>query len=330
MITYIDLFAGIGGFRLGLDPRKFKCLFSSDINEAARKVYENNYNEIPLGDICEISSEVLSNYPTVDLITGGFPCQPFSISGLKKGFEDENRGNMFFEIIRLTRLLQPKALFLENVANIVNHDKGNTLKTILSTIKEEGYTVHWAVLDSGRYSLPQHRKRTFILAFKDDKPFDFPIPHDRFVPMRDFLDSESTMPYLDPKEYTLLTEEQRNVSPNNMLFVGYLNKKRRTNGVREEAVHLSRNHRQINRIYSIDYIHPTLTSSEKSGRFYILDDIGVRKVSINELYRFQGFPEDFIKHPVLSEQYQQIGNSVSVNLIKEISELIHSKLSHNL
>lgn len=324
MINYADLFCGIGGFRLGIGDDKFNCLFSSEIDPYAQAMYEANFGEKPLGDIFKIDEEVLSHYKKIDMIVGGFPCQPFSISGKQEGFEDRARGTLFFEIIRLIRIIKPKVVFLENVAHLVNHNKGDTFKTIIASLKEEGYFVHTKVVDAAKFGLPQHRKRIYIVAFRENVPFEFPIEHDYFVPIRDVLIEEHGMDYIEGKEYTLI--DYPKISPNNMCFVGYLNKNIRLKGVKEDSLHLSRTHKQINRIYSSDFIHPTLTSSESSGRYYILHEGKVRKLSLEEAFRLQGFPDDFKKVVSKSQLYKQIGNSVPVPVIAAISSEIEKAL----
>lgn len=320
MHTFIDLFAGIGGFRLGMEENNFKCVFSCEIDEFARQTYEANFGDTPFSDIRLLDNQNLLEMPNFDVLTAGFPCQPFSISGKQEGFEDLTRGTLFFEITRIIQIKKPKAVFLENVAHLVNHDGGRTFKVILRSLEELGYHVFHKVLDSSNFSLPQHRKRIYIVAFREKVDFQFPTIHKGFVPLREVLEKNKEYDYLSEEDYSLI--ENPKVSPNNMCFVGYLNKNGRKKGVREGSFHLSRSHKQINRIYSHDFIHPTLTSSEKSGRYYILDENGVRKLSLLEAFRLQGYPDSFIKPVSPSQQYQQIGNSVPVNVIKEISKQI--------
>lgn len=322
MIRYVELFAGVGGFRLGLDPKFFECVVSSEINEYARETYINNFNEMPLGDICEIAKnkELMDSWGNIDMVVGGFPCQPFSISGLKKGFEDENRGNMFFELLKIVKATNPSVVFLENVDNLIYHDKGNTFKVICSLLEDEGYIVQCKVLNANNFSLPQNRKRIYIVGIKGLKEeFSFPKEEDLKVYLKDIL-IEGTYDYLGQSEYTLLTSTKP--SPNGLIFSGYLNKNMRKNGVRENTSHLSRSHRQVNRIYDVEGFHPTISASEVSGRYYILDKEGVRKMNIRELYRIQGFPDSFILHDKPTESYRQIGNAVPVNVIKAISSEI--------
>lgn len=313
--TFIDLFCGIGGFKIAAERAGFQYVFSSDINPEARETYNTNFGHMPLGDIQEINEDIIQSYEDIDIINAGFPCQPFSISGRQEGFEDENRGNMFFEVIRLARIIQPKVIFLENVAHLVNHDKGQTFEVIIQTLEREGYFVHHSILDASHFGLAQHRKRIYIVAFREDKPFQFPKPTNSFVKLRDIL-IEGDYNYLEPSEYTLI--ENPKLSINNMMFVGYLNKNTRKKGIREDATHLSRNHKQINRIYSVEGVHPTIMATEKSGRYYILDDKGVRKLDIRELYRLQGFPNEYKIHETISHAYQQIGNSVPLNVVEAI------------
>lgn len=316
--SFIDLFSGIGGFRLGLMQAGFNCVFSSEMNEAAKETYLANFNELPYGDITLMSRDEIEQLPDFSVLAGGFPCQPFSISGRQEGFEDETRGTLFFNIMEIVRIKKPEVVFLENVAHLVHHDRGNTFKVIKQTLEDEGYIMNSKVIDSSEFGVPQHRKRIFIVATKQEG-FMFPERERTVTSLREI--SEDTIhTYLDPEAYTLI--ENPKVSPNGMKFVGYLNKNTRKKGVRDGTLHLSRSHRQINRIYDINHIHPTLTSSETSGRYYVLDDVGVRKLTLTECYRLQGFPEDFLRNESIAQAYRQIGNSVSVPVITAISKKI--------
>ena len=176
---FIDLFAGIGGTRIAFEEAGCKCVFSSEWDKYAQITYEANFGEKPAGDITYIDSTTI---PPYDILVAGFPCQPFSISGVSKknalniphGFNDPRQGTLFFEIRRIIKETQPKAFLLENVKNLKSHDKGNTFKVIMDTLKKElGYTVYEQIIDSDRY-VPQHRERIYIVGFKEAKPFDFP------------------------------------------------------------------------------------------------------------------------------------------------------------
>ena len=164
-MKFIDLFAGIGGFRLGMESAGHECVAFCEIDKFARASYKaihNTEGEIELHDITTVTDEEIRNIGHVDVICGGFPCQAFSIAGARRGFED-TRGTLFFEIARFAAILKPKYLFLENVKGLLNHDKGNTFETILSALDELGYDVEWQVLNSKDFGVPQNRERVFII-----------------------------------------------------------------------------------------------------------------------------------------------------------------------
>ena len=164
-MKFLDLFAGIGGFRLGMESAGHECIGFCEIDKFARASYKaihNTEGEIELHDITTVTDEEIRNIGHVDIICGGFPCQAFSIAGARRGFED-TRGTLFFEIARFASILKPKYLFLENVKGLLNHDKGNTFKTILRALDELGYDVEWQVLNSKNFGVPQNRERVFII-----------------------------------------------------------------------------------------------------------------------------------------------------------------------
>lgn len=164
-MKFLDLFAGIGGFRLGMEAAGHQCIGFCEIDKFARasyKVIHDTEGEIELHDITSISNDFIQSIGTVDIICGGFPCQAFSIAGNRRGFED-TRGTLFFEIARFTSILRPRILFLENVKGLLNHDKGRTFETILQTLDELGYDVEWQVLNSKNFGVPQNRERVFII-----------------------------------------------------------------------------------------------------------------------------------------------------------------------
>lgn len=321
---FIDLFAGIGGFRIALQDVGGKCVFSSEWDTQAQKTYFANYGEVPFGDITQSSTKsyIPDNF---DVLCAGFPCQPFSISGKQKGFED-TRGTLFFDICEIISQKQPKVVFLENVKHLVHHDGGNTLKTILSKLEELGYRVAWKVLNGADFGIPQNRERIIIIGCKD-KLFDFEqLPTQPKRPLAEFLDEEGEFEFLKPEEYTLIDNPKRQPD-SGLIFAGYRNKSIRKAGVRPGTEHLSRVHKQPNRIYSIQGIHPTLPSQESSGRFFILlDDNRVRKLTINECWRIMGFPDNFVRVSAIGQQYRQLGNSVCVKMIEEIAKEIKRQL----
>ncbi len=320
-MKFIDLFAGIGGFRQGFESAGHECVFSSEINEHCQTVYKNNFKEVPASDITLINEK---DIPDFDILLAGFPCQPFSISGYKKGFED-TRGTLFFDVCRIIEEKKPPIAVLENVKHLIHHDKGNTLKVIIKTLEDLGYYVEWKLLNAKNFGLPQNRERIIIMATLL-KPFDFSLIEESKTPkLEDFLDKDGNFEYLNESEYTLIENPIKQKS--GLVFVGYRNKNIWQKGVRPNTLHLSRVHRQPNRIYSIEGSHPTIPSQETSGRFFIYlpNENKVRKLTLNECYRIMGFDIDFIKSEKTGEQYKQIGNSVAIPMIKEIAEQLNKQ-----
>lgn len=319
--TFIDLFAGIGGFRIPMQKNGGKCVFSSEFNPYAQKVYEANFGEFPFGDITKIPVELI---PDHDVLCAGFPCQPFSISGKMRGFED-TRGTLIYNVFKIIDAKHPKVVFLENVKHLVHHDNGKTFKTILEGLDNLGYKTSYKILNSSDFGVAQNRERIIIIGTRD-KLFDFDkvktLPR---VVLRDILDNPNTttFEYLD-EPYTILKDVKE--QPSGLIFIGYRNKNIRKAGVRPGTEHLSRVHKQPNRIYSVDGIHPAIPSQETSGRFWIYDSGIVRKLTINECYKIMGFPANFIRSSSLSEQYRQIGNSVCVPMINSIVSEIKNQL----
>jgi DNA (cytosine-5)-methyltransferase 1 len=318
--SFIDLFAGIGGFRIALEKEGGDCLYSSEINPACREVYSTNFGEYPDGDITKAD---YNKIPEHSVLCGGFPCQPFSISGKQKGFLD-TRGTLFFNVLEIARLKNPKVIFLENVKHLKYHDSGKTLKKIIESLEEIGYKTSWEVLNVKDFGLAQNRERIIIIGHRE-KRFDFSkIKKKPSKKIKDILDVDSNkFEYLREEEYTILDKKYwREQKGSGLIFCGYRNKSIRTAGVRPNTIHLSRVHKQPNRIYHIEGTHPTIPSQESSGRFWIYDDNKVRKLTMNECFRLQGFPDDFEKYSNQGKSYNQIGNAVAVpmiaTLIKEI------------
>ena len=320
-MKFIDLFAGIGGFRIALENIGFECVYSSEINEHAQYMYYENFGEMPNGDITKINEKEI---PDHDILCAGFPCQPFSIAGDKKGFED-TRGTLFFDIIRILKEKKPKAVVLENVKHLKNHDKGKTLNIILNSLEEIGYTVSHKILNAKDFGVPQNRERLIIVGFLDNKKFDFGLLNiSKKVILKNILDkSNDDFEYLNENDYTLLHNYKEQNS--GLIFVGYRNKNIRNSGVKKGTEHLSRAHKQPNRIYSSDGIHPTLSSSESSGRYFIYHEKKVRKLTLKECYKLMGFPNDFKLVGSKANLYNRVGNSVVVPMIEEII----SKIKYN-
>lgn len=317
--TFIDLFAGIGGFRIPLQELGGKCVFSSEYNYYAQRAYDLNFGEIPFGDITEIDINIV---PKHNVLCAGFPCQPFSISGKMKGFED-TRGTLIYHVFKIIEDKKPDVVFLENVKHLVYHDKKKTLSSIIQHLEELGYIVSKKVLNASDFGVPQNRERIIIIGHKNKK-FDFSkIKKQPQVVLKDFLDKNNDFEYLD-EPYTILENQKKQES--GLIFAGYRNKTIRKAGVREGTEHLSRVHKQPNRIYSTEGVHPALPSQESSGRFWIWHENRVRKLTIQECYRIMGFPKEFILINNKGELYKQIGNSVAIPMIKAVAEQIKTQL----
>lgn len=293
--TFIDLFAGIGGIRLGFESVGGKCVFSSEFDEDACKTYEANFGEHPAGDITEIAS---SEIPDFDILLGGFPCQAFSIIGKQEGFADQTRGTLFFEIERILKDKKPKAFMLENVKNLTSHDHGNTFKVIKEHLISLGYTVYAKVLNALDYGVPQKRERIIVVGFLNPVDFTFPDP----VP--------------ENERKTLSDILEKDVAPK--YFV-------------RDAIRESRLKRLKDKNYPKPYIsheniggsvtpHPYSSAlrAGASANYILIND--VRRPTERELLRIQGFPEDFKIVVPYGKIRKQTGNSVAVPVIKAVAK----------
>ncbi|OGZ32450.1 MAG: DNA (cytosine-5-)-methyltransferase [Candidatus Portnoybacteria bacterium RBG_13_40_8] len=317
--AFIDLFAGIGGIRLGFEKAGYKCVFSSEIDRECQLTYRLNFNEFPRGDITKIKSEEI---PAHSILTAGFPCQAFSICGRQRGFND-TRGTLFFEILRIAKAKKPDVIFLENVKHLKYHDDKKTLSIIINNLEKIGYKVSWDILNAKDFGVAQNRERIIIIGHKKKK-FDFSkINKKRPVSLKKILEKKGKFEYLQLNEYTLLKNIKR--QPSGLIFAGYRNKKIRENGTRPNTIHLSRVHKQPNRIYSSEGVHPTLPSQETAGRFFVLHDNKVRKLTIEECFRLMGFPKEFKKYSRNGNLYKQIGNSVVVPMVAELAYQIKNQ-----
>jgi len=327
--TFIDLFAGIGGFRLGMTRQGFQCVFSSEIDEPTCQVYEENFGENPY---CDISIQDEKALPDFDVLCGGFPCQPFSKAGRLQGFSD-TRGTLFFHILRILEHKKPKAFILENVNTLFGHDKGNTFKVIKQSLESLGYYFSYSFLDASDFGVPQSRRRIIMIGTLD-KPFDFDRlekneVHESLSYLDDFQDPSTINPkyaqkVIDKKEYTLIKDSKRQKSK--LHFIGYLNGKTIRNGFRLDQINATATHRQQNRIYDASGLMPALVAGESSGRYWVHYQDKVRKLTLNECYRFMGFPQDFKLVGGQSNLYKRIGNSVCVNMVEQLAIAIKQHL----
>lgn len=313
-VKFIDLFAGIGGFHTALASFGAECVFASEWDKHAQKTYYENFGIMPDGDITKIEAEEI---PSHDILCAGFPCQPFSISGKQKGFDD-TRGTLFFDVARIAKYHQPKILFMENVRNFEKHDNGNTLKTVRETLNEIGYNLWHKVLNASHYGLPQNRERIYMIAVRKDielEEFHFPEPTFEKVKLRDvILLDEDTEQYIINRDDMVIDESK---IPTPSLLNDYPLKPIRVGTINKGG--------QGERIYS-DLGHAITLSAQGGGPgsktgCYLING-KVRKLAPRECARIQGFPEEF-KIPVSDGQaWKQFGNSVPVNVLQYIIKSI--------
>lgn len=302
----IDLFAGIGGIRLGFANAfkdNIKFIFSSEIDKYAQQTYSANFGEIPHGDITKIDEK---DIPTHDILLAGFPCQAFSIAGKRLGFED-TRGTLFFEVARIIKYHKPKIVFLENVKGFVNHDNGNTFKVVKETLQDLGYKVHAEVLNAKNFGIPQNRERIYIVAFLDDIEFEFPKPLNIDISIKSKLENDVSEKYYYNNK-PLFEKIKDDVVDENSIYQW------RRQYVRENK----------------SGVCPTLTANMGTGGHnvpIIKDKKGIRKLTPRECANFQGFPDNFILPNLVDSQlYKQCGNSVVVGVIEKIAlEIIRTK-----
>lgn len=307
-LKFIDLFAGIGGFRIALESFGEQCVYTSEWDKHSQKTYEANFGEIPDGDITKIDEK---DIPSHDIICAGFPCQAFSISGKQRGFEDV-RGTLFFDVARIAKHHKPKVLFLENVKNFAKHDDGNTLKTVLEVLDDIGYKAFYQVLNASFYGQPTARERIYIVAFRKDlgiNSFDFPKPQHKNVILKDLLDEKVEDKYFIVRDDVKIEGQE---SESSDLLGNYPQKPVRVGTINKGG--------QGERIYSI-YGHTiTLTAcggGAASTGAYLLGN-KIRKLTPRECARVMGFPDDF-QIPVSDTQaYKQFGNSVVVPVLQAV------------
>lgn len=309
-IRFIDLFAGIGGFHLAMKNFGGEAVFASEWDKDAAEIYRKNFGLTPAGDITKISEK---DIPDHEILCAGFPCQAFSISGKQKGFED-SRGTLFFDVARIAKEKQPKILFLENVKNLARHDNGNTLRVIKNTLNEIGYDVFDKILDASKFGVPQSRKRIYIVCFRKDlniKDFDFPTEGKVEKHIQDILlpDSETEKYRIFRNDITMNNVQEK--FSDTPLRIGIVNK-----GGQGE------------RIYSPLGTGITLSAygggvGAKTGLYRINGKI--RKLSPRECARLDGFPETFKIAEKDSVAYKQFGNSVVVDVLREIMKNALSK-----
>ena len=308
-LTFIDLFAGIGGFHAALGALGGECVYASEWDKDSARIYERNWNLKPDGDLTLSANAEVMNVPHHDVLVGGFPCQPFSIAGKQKGFDDY-RSNVFWKILEIIKYHKPMCVVLENVKNFATHDNGYTLKTIKSSLEKEKYHVIYNVLNTSDITtIPQHRERIYIVCIKDKKIFDkfnLEFPKVKKLPIIKMLLDRT----VDNKYY-------------------YNNKTNKIHNIVMAGVTENDTVYQFRRIYVRENKNnecPTLTANMGTGGHnvpIILDTKGARKLTPRECFNFQGFPSTY-KLPALSDSalYKLVGNAVSVPVVQLIANKI--------
>jgi DNA (cytosine-5)-methyltransferase 1 len=317
--TFIDLFAGIGGFKLAMQNLGGKCVFASEWDKEAQKTYQANFGDVPFGDIT--SSDVKKYIPNqFDILCAGFPCQAFSIAGRRGGFED-TRGTLFFEVAEILKKAKPKAFFLENVKGLVSHERGATLETILNVLRNDlnYYVPDPKVLNAKDYGVPQNRERIFIVGFrKDQKIENFQYPSPKPL-QKSFLDirEKNTVPtkYYLSKQYlkTLREHRERHASKGNGFGFEIISDQSIANAVVCGGMGRERNLVIDDRI--TDFVPQTNIKGEVNRE-------GIRKMTPREWARLQGFPDKFIIPVSDASAYKQFGNSVAVPAIQATAKQI--------
>ena len=291
---FIDLFAGVGGMRLALEASGGTCVFSSEWDTHAQKTYEANFGEIPTGDITKIQ---VKDIPRFDILSAGFPCQPFSSFGKRAGFKHKTQGTLFFDVLRIIEGRKPSAFVLENVKGLVNHDQKRTMSTILGALDAAGYEVRYSILNSADFGVPQHRERVYIVGFRRaifgvSPDFSWPIGKKKKVGIGKFLEKNVT-------GYSISKHLQR--------------------------VYIFKNNDGRPEIVSPETTTPakTLVASyhkiqRLSGTFVQDGPTGLRLLTQSECKAMMGFPRDFLIPVSRTQMYRQMGNSVAVPVVSEV------------
>jgi DNA-cytosine methyltransferase len=322
--TFIDLFAGIGGFRIAMQNLGGKCVFSSEWDKQAQKTYLLNYGEVPFGDITKESTK--SFIPDdFDILCAGFPCQAFSLAGKRLGF-DETRGTLFFDVAEIIRRKQPKAFFLENVKGLLIHDKGKTIQTILKILREDldYYVPDPQIVNAMNFGVPQHRERIYIVGFRKDqniKEFNYPAPTDNSKIFSDIKEEKTvSAKYYLSTQYikTLITHKERHAAKGNGFGYEIIPDNGVANAIVVGGMGRERNLVIDNRLE--DFTPVTKIKGEVNRE-------GIRRMTPREWARLQGFPDNFIIGVADASAYKQFGNSVAIPAIQATAKEIIKRIN---
>lgn len=318
MYKMIDLFAGIGGIRIAFENNGVVCVGSSEIDPSARDTYANNFGEIPLGDVTKIKSNDL---PDFDILSAGFPCQPFSIGGLRRGFED-TRGTLFFEVARIISDRKPKAFLLENVAGLVSHDKGKTLEKIEECLTELGYIISWKLMNAKDYGVPQNRNRWYCIGFRKDlnvkfedkesngdfvAAYRFPRKHKLEYSLKDIISRN------DDEAYKISDIASRNINK-------FIDEFKESNRYNADEILIANDIRPSRCGFRNDGISPCLTAKMGTGGNNVPVFVNEnRKLTEKECLKIMSFPDWYKIRKGAMSSYKQIGNSVVVGIIDKLA-----------
>jgi DNA (cytosine-5)-methyltransferase 1 len=301
-LKFIDLFAGIGGIRIAFERAGAKCVFTSEWDKACQQMYEANFGDKPVGDITKVDAK---HVPDHDILTAGFPCQAFSIMGERQGFSD-TRGTLFFEVERILAAKKPKAFLLENVKQLMTHDKGRTFKIILQKLDNLGYFIHYKILNGLDFGIPQKRERIIIVGFNENFPFRFPSrANGKALTLEDVLEPDEKVErkhFLS--EYMLKKLKEKVPNPPRGLTVWHENK----------AGNIG--------------IHRFSCALRANGSYNYLMVNGKRRLTPREMLRLQGYPDSFKIVVNDSEAKKQAGNSVVIPKIEAVAIAIIQALNH--
>ncbi len=317
-MRFIDLFSGIGGFRMALEKLNHKCVFSADNDKYACDTYYKNFKEYPLVDIKKLSAKKI---PDHDILCAGFPCQPFSIAGERRGFND-TRGTLFFDIVRILKEKKPKIFILENVKGLVNHDKGGTFKKIINILSKKvngkinkskrenlGYNVFWRVLNSYDFNAPQNRERVFIIGFKNQNiNYKFPKNIKLKINLNNLINKR-------PKKIRRISKLSKGY------IYKHLRKHQNYKKIKDLNYLVANEVRRSRCNFRFDNISPCLTTKMGTGGnnvpYLVNQD---RFFTLDECLLLQGFPKNFKLTNNYTEALKQIGNSVTINVVKKIAQ----------
>lgn len=323
--TFIDLFAGIGGMRLGAQNVGGGCVFSSEFDRFSQASYFKNHHEVPFGDITKINA---NDIPSHDLLLAGFPCQPFSYAGKCEGFEDQTRGTLFFDVLRIIEAKRPKIVLLENVKGFKSHQMGKTMDIALNALREAGYFPQWKILNSYDFGLPQYRERWYCIATREANLYAFPEGNARGSTLREIIvhdendkslklskfELERIKYHFSQKKGTRVQHDSSKYAPNTKKGRhGVFSFQKPDGALRFHIGDVAKTQIQEAFYACLDTYAPTIIANRTPKLWDIK-----RKLSVREAARLQGFPDEFVFDVSNAQAYKQLGNSVSVPVIEAL------------